>query len=157
MSRYKNTLRNLANRNNFNVINMNRGGANKVRLLYKKNKNKNTFVNVNVPWNNEPGTLYISSGRTRPNLRRRGLGIRMRALVTLAAKLAGYNRMRQISIYKNNNQKWQSTPPSSRIMNRLGFRKSGNFKNKNTISYVFNFKTMNNSKLKNAIRSRNKN
>lgn len=157
MSKYKNTLRNLANKSkNFNVINMNRGGANKVRLVYKKNP-KNTYVNVNVPWNNEPGTLYISHGRTHPNLRRKGLGTRMRALVTLAAKLAGYNRMRQISIYKNNNQKWQSTPPSSRIMNRLGFRKSGNFNNKNTISYVFNFKNMNNSKLKNAIRSRNKN
>lgn len=146
---YKTILRNLANKNNFNVINLNRGGNNKVRLLYKKNKNRSTYVNVNVPWNNEPGTLYISHGKTRPNMRRQGLGTRMRALVTLAAKLAGYKRMRQISTYLNNTQKTiYSVPPSSRIMNQLGFRRNGTFNNKNTVSYVFDFKNMNNSKLR---------
>lgn len=148
-SDYKKILRKLANINNFNVINMNRGGDDKVRLVYKKNKTRNTFVNVNVPWNNEPGTLYISHGKTSLNMRRKGIGTRMRALVTLAAKLAGYNRMRQISVYMNKNQKKAySLPPSSRIMNALGFRKSGNFNNKNTVSYVFNFKNMNNTKLR---------
>jgi predicted GNAT family acetyltransferase len=144
MSSYKNKLRNLANTNNFNVINLNRGGNNKVRLLYKKNKTRNTYVNVNVPWINEPGTLYISHGKTRPNLRKQGLGTKMRALVTLAAKRAGYKRMRQISTYLNNTQKknYPNAPPSSRIMNKLGFRRNGN------VTYVFEFNTMNNNKLK---------
>lgn len=146
-SDYKKILRNLANRNNFNVLNMNRGGANKVRLVYKKNKTRSTFVNVNVPWNNERGTLYISYGKTNPNLRKQGLGTRMRALVTLAAKLAGYKYMRQYSTYVNKNQMHQNTPPSSRIMNRLGFRKNNTFSNKSA-SYVFNFKNMNNNKLR---------
>ena len=145
MSEYKRILRNLANRNNFNVLNMNRGGANKVRLVYKKNKTRNTFVNVNAP--NNKNNMYISYGKTHPNLRRQGIGTRMRALVTLAAKLAGYKRMHQYSMYVNKNQMYEKTPPSSRIMNKLGFRKNNIFSNK-SVSYVLNFKNLNNSKLR---------
>lgn len=140
---YKNVLRNLANKNNFNVVNLGNGNT---RLRYRKNRTGNTFVNVTQPQNNEPGTLFIGHGRTRPNLRRRGLGTRMRALVTLAAKLAGYKRMRQYSTYANKNQRknYPNAPPSSKIMNKLGFVKNGVF----NFSYVFNFKNMNNSKLR---------
>ena len=145
---YKKILRNLANRNNFNVVSM--GNENyKARLLYKKNKTRSTYVNVNKPQNNKSGILMISHGKTRPNLQRQGLGIRMRALVTLAAKLAGYNSMRQYSMYSNKNQRknYPNAPPSSRIMNKLGFRKNNTFSNKSVL-YVFNFKNMNNSKIR---------
>jgi predicted GNAT family acetyltransferase len=153
MKKYKNVLRNLASKNNFNVIPM--GNENyKVRLVYKKNKNRSTYVNVNR--SNEPETLMISHGKTRSTLRRQGLGTRMRVLVTLAAKLAGYRRMRQYSMYSNKNQvrNYPNAPPSSRIMNRLGFVQNDVLKGLNglpVISYVFNFNRMNNKKLRNVI------
>ncbi len=146
MTNYKTILKNLANKNKFRVVSM--GNENyKARLLYKKNKTGSTYVNVNAN-NKEPGTLFISHGKTHPNLRRQGLGTKMRALVTLAAKLAGYKRMRQYSIYSNKNQKrnYPNAPPSSRIMNRLGFIRNKN--NGDIIAYVFEFNKMNNSKLR---------
>ena len=143
MKKYKNVLRNLANKNNFNVVNLGNGNT---RLRYRKNRTGNTFVNVTQPQHNEPGTLFIGHGRTRSNLRKQSLGTRMRALVTLAAKLAGYNRMRQYSTYGNKTQikNYPNAPPSSRIMNKLGFVRNGEF----NFSYTFDFKKMNNSILR---------
>jgi predicted GNAT family acetyltransferase len=145
MSSYKNKLRNLAGKN-YNVVNMGNGNT---RLRYRPNRTGTTVVNVTMPQNNEPNTLYIGHGKTRPNLRKHGLGTRMRALVTLAAKLAGYKRMRQYSTYLNKNQKrnYPNAPPSSRIMNKLGFVRNGTFSGP-VISYVFEFNTMNNNKLR---------
>lgn len=146
MRNYKNVLKNMVNKNKYNVVNLGNGN---VRLRYRKNKTGVTVVNVN-PANNEPNTMYIGHGRTRNNFRRKGIGTQMRALVTLAAKLAGYKRMRQYST--NLNKKNKTSPSaSSRIMNRLGFIRENPFGRTNQpIGYVFHFNWMNNTRLKNA-------
>lgn len=153
MSNYINSLKFLVNQNkntkkNFNVDTYN-VGANKIyRILYTPNNTKETFVNGYILNN---GTFHINYGKTRQNLRRRGIGTQMRALMTLAAKKHGIKLVNQISSFNNSSQrKNYSKPPSSYIMQKLGFNQQK--QNSNTYYHKYNFNKKSNKNINKLVR-----
>lgn len=131
-----------------------------------------TYVRTRPHKNNED-YMHIELGMTDPNLRGRGIGKQLRAIVTLAAGKAGYKKVKQESAFINRNtvlapMNKKSTkkgnvnntgrpmyryPPSYYVMQSLGF----NVTNKTEPvfffhEYNFNKKTSSNrQKLLNAL------
>lgn len=138
---YENALKSIINLENntkrtYNVVRNNK----MVSLYYKPNVTRQTFVKTNT---RDPFSLYISYGITRKNLRNKGIGKQMRALITLAAKKAGFKKVTQNSKFiENANRRTHEKPPSSYVMTKLGFNQiPGN--NMYHHKYVFNNKPNN--------------
>lgn len=142
---FKDTLEKLLKGTNFNVTSRygTSSGIEVYRIRYKPNTNNETYVNGHIKNN----TFKINNGQTRKNLRGKGIGKQMRALLTLAAKQYGLKRVKQTSAFVENNQrKTHNRPPSSYIMESLGFNRKKS--NNNIYKYVYNFsKKTNNKKL----------
>lgn len=75
--------------------------------------------------------VYLESGRTNINYRRRGFGTQIRAIILWCAKRAGYTTAFQTSMFMTNSNKSRNRPPSAYIMNKLGFNKSSNMNENN--------------------------
>ncbi len=156
-----NALRKRINRENntkrnFQVLRLRNG----VELVYAKNNDTGgTFV---VGKHISPRIFYIEHGETNKTSQGKGIGKQMRALLTLAAKNAGYKKVRQTSAFLNRSQKNEkkknsnnyryNAPPSSYIMKSLGFNQVKIHRNNkgriNQINHEYNFtKNPNNSLL----------
>lgn len=120
-----------------------------------------TFV-VGKRMRMHPSIFYIEHGETEKTSRGKGIGKQMRALLTLAAKNAGYEKVKQTSAFLNGRQKNEkkknsnnyryNAPPSSYIMKSLGFNQVKIHRNNkgriNQINHEYNFsKNPNNSRL----------
>jgi len=90
-----------------------------VEIYYKPNSTRGTFVQSII---NNPHSFNISLGKTNVKFRNKGIGKQMRALMTLAAKRAGFNKITQTAVFLEQNQmKTHNKPPSSYVMKSLGF------------------------------------
>lgn len=130
-------------RKNFTVVHKNKN----VTLYYVPNKTKRTYVKSRIT---NPFEFNISEGHTHPNWREKGVGKQMRALMTLAAKNAGFKNVTQAAVFMDNRQrKTHKNPPSSYVMRSLGFNVSSTYPN--TIYHRYNFnKKPNNTRLTRA-------
>jgi len=74
--------------------------------------------------------LHYALGRTRPEFRRRGLGLALRGLIAKAAADAGFERIDQTAVRMNRKQYKNRTtnrPISGIIMSKLGSTHKGGF------------------------------
>ncbi len=141
--RYANALQNIINKENDTKQNFSINRKNgRVYLYYKPNSTRRTYVYSVI---NTPNKFNISFGRTNAPFRNKGIGKQMRALMTLAAKRAGFKKVTQQSIFIEKNQvKTHKNPPSSYIMKSLGFDQDSRGGGVINHVYVFNNKSNNN-------------
>jgi len=78
--------------------------------------------------------IYLESGRTNINYRRRGFGTQIRAIILWCAKRAGYKTAFQTSMFLTNSNRSRNRPPSAYIMNKLGFNTYKNNKIMNSLN-----------------------
>ncbi len=141
---YENALKSIIDDKNFSVVRKNKN----VHLSYKPNTMRQTYVKTTI---NNPFTLNITSGKTRYNLRNKGIGKQMRALMTLAAKKTGFKNVTQTSIFNEPEMRNTHTkPPSSYVMQSLGFKQKPNKRFVNVYHHKYTFKNKNNSRLMRA-------
>lgn len=144
-----------------NIQNMNVNTNPKYFSVDLKYKNTGAYVSSSTNGN----VVHIKHGHTRQNLRSRHIGRQLRAIVTLAAKRAGYKKVKQTSVFthrntvptlietKRGNTKFRY-PPSSYVMKSLGFNtlKTGNDHDGHYYKHEYNFsKKPNNRRLLNAL------
>ena len=124
-----------------------------ILILYNPNTTGQTYVRTRI---NNPYSLTIESGKTSKNFRGRGIGKTLRALMTLAAKQAGFKSVNQTSVFSENEQrKNHALPPSSYIMTGLGFNQTKSTVSNNIYHHKYNFTTKkNNSKLWKALNTK---
>lgn len=97
---------------------------------------------VNTTFHPNTNSVHINYGRTHPNIRRKGVGTMLRALITLAAKNAKVSKVTQRSVHTKNTRN-SEIPPSAIIMKKIGFRQISPIdfeykpKNNNNILYSF--------------------
>lgn len=143
--KYANALKRRINsenntKKNFRVVHRNKN----VTLYYVPNKTNRTYVNTMIT---NPFEFNISSGHTHPSWRGKGIGKQMRALMTLAAKNAGFKKVTQTAVFVNNRQRaTHKKPPSSYVMKSLGFNVGSSYNNLIHHRYNFN-KKPNNTRL----------
>jgi hypothetical protein len=88
-------------------------------IIYFYNENKN-YVAYQVCYV-DPPEMWLESGRTEENYRRRGYGTWIRAVAAWCAKRAGFKKIHQTSSFLTNTPK-TNRPTSAYIMNKLGFK-----------------------------------
>jgi hypothetical protein len=113
MNAYFNSLKRIAD----NVPNVN-VNINSNRKMATVSYGPGTFVTTTF----KPDTksVHINYGRTHQNIRRKGVGTMLRALITLAAKNAKVNKVTQRSVHTKNTKNIEK-PPSYYIMKKLGY------------------------------------
>lgn len=67
-------------------------------------------------------TIHYAYGETNKNVRGRGYGTLLRRVPINIARAAGYKKIAHSGVWMNNNKNKNKPPPSTRIVNRLGFK-----------------------------------
>ncbi len=140
---YARALQNVINQENNTRRNygVHKKGA-EVYIYYKPNSTRGTFVKSII---NNPHSFNISLGKTNAAFRNKGIGKQMRALMVLAAKRAGFNKITQTAVFLETNQmKTHKKPPSSYVMKSLGFN---NFTHGGFLHHKYVFKNKPNNSL----------
>ena len=128
MNTYFNSLKRVANSVPNVNVNVNRN-LKTATLSY----GPGTFVTTT--YKPETNSVHINYGRTHKNMRMKGVGTMLRALVTIAA-MNTVSKVTQRSVHTKNTKGVTNFPPSYYIMKKLGYRKVSNGPNAYNFEYI---------------------